>query len=130
MTAAATDARVEIAAALRDGLPAAIPVYDLLPAVIRPPLVALEPRDPYLEPLTIGYDRFLLRLAVAIIAPAAEPGRGFAWIEETAELVYDLLPPGVTAENLAAPRITDLGAQGPALVAEIDLTIPITIEEP
>lgn len=122
---AASEARAEIAAAIRDGLESNVPVYDLLPPVIRPPLIALEPRDPYLEPLVIGGGRWVLRLAVAVIASAADMGSGFALVEDLAEQLHAILPAGVEIGTTSAPRLTDLGAQGPAIVLEIDITAPI-----
>lgn len=126
MTSASQAAREEIAHRIRLAVPVGIAVHPILPPVIRPPMIALIPRSPYLEPVSLGSaPRFLLRLAAAIMVAATDLPAGVNRIEDIAEEIATSLPGGIDVGTLSPPRVEDIGAQGSAVIAELDLTARI-----
>lgn len=123
---ASKDAREEIAHYLRLAVPAGVSVHAILPPVIRPPQLALIPRSPYLSPVSLGTNpRFQLNVTVAIIVAATDLPAGVDRIEELAEAIATSLPAGIEVGDLSSPRVEDIGSQGSAVIAELDLSARI-----
>ena len=121
MTALATDARQEIAAAVALAVPD-VPVVAMLPPTVTPPLIALRPRSPYMTPTSLGTQlRYRLELSLVLMVPATDLVAGIARLELLAEAIYPALA-HLQVGELTAPRVEDLGAQGSAVLAELDLT--------
>lgn len=119
-----TDARKEITAALTA---ANLPAFPYLPATVSLPAVIITPRDPYVIPDRIGRDlTYTANFRVSMLAQALDNESGLAACEELIDRTMAAMPDGVLVLSVSPPLIDDLGAQGSAYVAEMDVSAHVT----
>lgn len=119
-----TDARVEIAAALTA---AGLPAFPYLPETVTLPAVIITPRDPYVIPDRIGRDlTYTANFRVSMLAQALDNAAGLAAVEDLIDRTMAAMPDGVLVLSVGPPLIDDLGAQGSAYVAEMDIAAHVT----
>lgn len=119
-----TEARTEIATALRaKGLPA----FPYLPATVSLPAAILVPGDPYVIPDRIGATlTYTARFRLSLLAQALDNESGLIACEELIDATMAALPDGVLVVRCGPPLLDDLGAQGSAYVAEMEITAHVT----
>jgi hypothetical protein len=119
-----TDARVEIASALTM---AGLPAFPYLPPTVSLPAVIITPRDPYVVPDRIGRDlTYTANFRVSMLAQALDNEAGLAAVEDLIDRTMAAMPDGVLVLRCGPPLIDDLGAQGSAYVAEMDVAAHVT----
>ncbi len=128
MSSPATQARVDIAAALSA---AGITAFPSNPGTAPLPSVVLNPDNPYLELVGIGHDiTYRIGLRASITAAAFSTEASLTTIEELVDQVIEALPDGVTASTISSPRLEYLGeGQGSTYLADITLTALIKKEK-
>ena len=119
-----TDARVEIADALRA---AGLPAFPYLPPTVSLPAVILVPADPYVVPDRIGPTlTYTARFTVSLLAQAIDNASGLAAVESLIDATMAALPDGVMVIRCGPPLLDDMGAQGVAYVADMDISAHVT----
>lgn len=119
-----TDARNEIADALRA---AGLPAFPYLPATVSLPAVILVPADPYVIPDRIGSTlTYTARFTVSLLAQAIDNASGLAAVEALIDETMGALPDGVLVIRCGPPLLDDLGAQGAAYVADLEISAHVT----
>jgi hypothetical protein len=119
-----TDARVEIAAVLRA---AGLPAFEYVPPTVSLPAVIIVPADPYVVPDRIGPTlTYTARFTVSLLAQAVDNASGLAAVEALIDETMAALPDGVLVIRCGPPLLDDLGAQGSAYVADMDISAHVT----
>lgn len=119
-----TDARTEIVAALAA---AGLPAFPYVPPTVSLPAVIITPRDPYVIPDRIGETlTYTAAFRLSIVAQALDNESSLAACEDLIDRTIAALPDGVHFIRSGPPLIDSLGAQGDAMVAEMDVTAHVT----
>lgn len=119
-----TDARTEIAAAL---LAAGLPAFPYIPETVSLPAVMVVPGDPYITLDRIGPTlEYLARFRVFVVVQALDTAAALAANEALLDATITALPVGVSANRVSPPLLDDMGAQGAAMVSEIEVTAHVS----
>jgi hypothetical protein len=123
-----TDARVEITAAF---LAAGLPAFPYLPETVSLPAVIITPRDPYIVVDRIGSVlTYTVGLRVSLLAQALDNEAGVAAVESLIDRTLVALPDGISVLSVGPPLIDNLGAQGSAYIAEMEILAHVTGDAP
>jgi hypothetical protein len=124
MTALTTDARKVITDALAA---AGLPAFAYVPATVSLPAVIITPRDPYITPDRVGAIlTYTAAFRVSCIVQALDNETALAACELLIDRTITALPDGVRFIRGGPPLMDDLGGQGTAFVAELDVEAHVT----
>jgi hypothetical protein len=114
-----TDARDEICLYLQM---ANLPAFPSVPETVTLPSIVILPDDPYAEIDRIGPTlKYTTFLTLNIVVQALDNTTGLANAEALIDATLKALPPGVRVTRVSRPLMDDLGAQGSAYVAQINV---------
>ena len=121
------DARSTIVDAL---MAAGVPAVGHTPKALIPPIVAIEPGDPWYTVTRLGKGlQASLELRAVAIVNAIDSESSIAQLETLVEAAILALPAGVAAVDVGRPDTVDTGSQGEMLQAVITLIAHITDKE-
>lgn len=121
----ATQARNELAALL--GTVTGFKVHAVAPAVPIANCLVIVPDSPWITPERAGSVlNYRLRLKVLIVVDARVNVQGIAKAEAATEKVLIAIGRKFQVDQVSAPSLTDVGAQGSVLVTEVTTTSHIT----
>lgn len=120
MTALSTDARLALVTAIEGH---GIRVYDTVPAVPKPPAVVIVPASPWIQPDRIGSTlNYQISFRILIIISPRNNEAATIDVEDAVDTVLRLIPSSFTVEQVNAPALQDVGAQGTILTTEINVS--------
>lgn len=126
MTAAlATQARAEIGAVVSTALGTGWKVYLVAPPTPVVPSVTLVPDTPYMRPTRLGTLNYELRVKLLVAVDMRILNTALNKIESAVETCMTALAPTVQVMEVSPPQVTDIGAQGSILVAEVSIIATI-----
>jgi hypothetical protein len=120
MTALSTEARNTLTTALT-GL--GYKVYAIAPAVPVTPSIVISPDSPWLVPERLGALAYRVRLKVFVVVSPRNNAAAQLDAEEAVETVLVNMPNGYAVENIGAPELLDVGAQGTVLTVTINVSV-------
>ena len=112
----------------RDALIAAleghgIRVYDIVPAVPKPPAIVITPDAPWIIPERLGTPlNYRVRWRVMVVISPRNNEAATTDIEDAVDTVLGLIPSTFNVEQVNPPQLSDIGAQGTVLTTEINIS--------
>jgi hypothetical protein len=120
MTALSTEARTTLTTALT-GL--GYKIYAIPPAVPVTPSIVITPDSPWLVPERLGKLAYRVRLKVFVVVNPRKNDAAQLNAEDAVETVLDNMPDGYMVENIGAPELLDIGAQGNVVTVTINVSV-------
>lgn len=100
-------------------------IYATPPTVPMLPAIIIVPADPYIQPITLGQNRFKVRFKITFAVAMTDNASSLNTIEDLAFYAYDNLPIGYSVLDTTNPQPTSLGQTD---VLSCDLTIETIIQ--
>lgn len=120
---ASTDGRTAVVDALTA---AGIPCYGYTPGTVVPPVVLVEPGDPWMTVNRLGPELHAqLQLDAAAVVQLVDPELAVEQLEQLVEDVIGALPAGVSVLEVSQPIVENTGAQGSQLRSTLTLTAQV-----
>ena len=125
MTALTTEARLQLTAAFA-GL--GYTVYEVVPAVPKPPCIVVVPDSPWVRVDRIGSPlSYEVRWRVMAVISPRQNAAAQLDTENAVDAILGAIPAGYSVDSVGPPQLTDVGAQG--VVTTTEITVSVRMKE-
>ncbi len=117
--ALSTESRTTLAAALTGH---GYKVYATAPAIPVAPSIVIVPDSPWITPERIGSTlNYRVRWRLLVVISPRKNDAASLDTETAVDVILGLIPKGYNVDQVGAPALTDLGAQGTVITTEINV---------